>query len=229
MTGYTDRSRQVARIQVALLEDQATTRERLVKALQAADNVEVVFACELGQTMLDWLNGHRPDVLLVDLGLPDISGLSVIQACHRRYPHTDIMVVTMFGDEANMMAAFAQGARGYLLKDGSEQDLARHVKDLNAGGSPVTPVIARQLLARLAPDESQARSMATSGDRLNMLSARELEILSTLGRGYTYAEVADLLGISVWTVQTHVKNIYSKLDVHSRAEAVFEARTLGLI
>jgi DNA-binding NarL/FixJ family response regulator len=217
-------------IQVALLEDQAYTRERLVHALQAAENLEVVFACELGQTMLDWLAGHQPDVLLVDLGLPDMSGLAVIQACHHRYPLTDIMVITMFGDEANMMAAFAQGARGYLLKDGSEQDLARHVKDLNAGGSPMTPVIARQLLARLAPNQTQARTVeAVSNAGATMLSPRELEILSTLGRGYTYAEVADLLGISVWTVQTHVKNIYGKLNVHSRAEAVFEARTLGLI
>lgn len=220
----------MSHIRVALLEDQVSTRERLVHALHAADNVDVVFACELGQVMLDWLAHHQPDVLLVDLGLPDVPGLSVIQACHRLYPLTDIMVITMFGDEANMMAAFAQGARGYLLKDGSEHDLARHVKDLHAGGSPMTPVIARQLLAQLAPDQVPFRTTVGVPTVVpNVLSARELEILSTLSRGYTYAEVADLLGISVWTVQTHVKNIYGKLDVHSRAEAVFEARSLGLL
>jgi DNA-binding NarL/FixJ family response regulator len=181
--------------------------------------------------MLDWLSQNRPDVLLVDLGLPDMSGLSVIQVCHQKYPQTDIMVITMFGDEANMMAAFAQGARGYLLKDGSEQDLARHVRDLHAGGSPMTPVIARQLLARLAPAQGAAppTAAAPASAVSDGLSDRELEILSTLSRGYTYAEVAELLGISVRTVQSHVKNIYGKLDVHSRAEAVFEARNLGLI
>ena len=178
--------------------------------------------------MLDWLSLNKPDVLLVDLGLPDMSGLSVIQACHHKYPATDIMVITMFGDEANMMAAFAHGARGYLLKDGSEQDLARHVQDLHAGGSPMSPVIARQLLRQLAPGYKTV-VVKTSADVSEVLSDRELEILSTLSRGYTYAEVAVLLGVTTHTIQGHVKNIYGKLDVHSRAEAVFEARNLGLL
>ena len=171
-----------------------------------------------------------PSLALVDLGLPDMPGLNVIEFCHRLYPLTDIMVITMFGDEANMMAAFAQGARGYLLKDGSEQDLARHVHDLHAGGSPMTPVIARQLLARLAPTlhERPSKSALPQPGAVG-LSDRELEILSALSRGYTYQEVAGLLDISVHTVQTHVKNTYGKLDVHSRAEAVFEARQLGLL
>ncbi|MGB4058774.1 MAG: response regulator transcription factor [Burkholderiaceae bacterium] len=218
------------RIRAAVLEDQPATRERLVQVLQTAGQVDVVFECGSGQSMLDWLARHQPDVLLVDLGLPDMPGLNVIEFCHRLYPLTDIMVITMFGDEANMMAAFAQGARGYLLKDGSEQDLARHVHDLHAGGSPMTPVIARQLLARLAPTlhERPPKSALPQPGAVG-LSDRELEILSALSRGYTYQEVAGLLDISVHTVQTHVKNTYGKLDVHSRAEAVFEARQLGLL
>lgn len=219
------------RIQVAVLEDQLVMRERLLHALQSVPGVTVVFEADRGQSMLDWLCNHRPDVLLVDLGLPDVSGLSVIQACHLRYPDTDIMVITMFGDEVNMLAAFSHGARGYLLKDGSEQDLARHVQDLHAGGSPMSPMIARKLLNRLAPQPraSVPRRASVSTGTAEALSDRELGILSTLARGYTYAEVAELLSISVETVRTHVKNIYGKLDVHSRSEAVFEARNLGLI
>lgn len=215
------------RIQVAVLEDQASTRERLIQALNAAA-VDVVYACDRGSRMLDWLSLNKPDVLLVDLGLPDMSGLSIIQYCHQKYPDTDIMVITMFGDETNMMAAFSQGARGYLLKDGSEQDLAKHVQDLHSGGSPMSPVIARQLLRQLAPGYTAKAVKAQSGVS-DVLSDRELEILSTLARGYTYAEVAELLGVTTHTIQGHVKNIYGKLDVHSRAEAVFEARNLGLL
>ena len=174
--------------------------------------------------MMRWLDQNTPDVLLVDLGLPDRPGFDVIDHCQRTNPATDVMVITMFGDEVNTMAAFSRGARGYLLKDGSEQDLARHVMDLHAGGSPMTPVIARQVLKRLMRPPVATAAVEDTG-----LSDRELEILSTLGRGYTYQEVADLLGISVRTMQSHVKNIYSKLGVHSRAEAVFEARNMGLL
>lgn len=216
-------------VRVALVEDNPITQARLRDVLQAAPTVELLFACARGGDMLAWLRLHRPDVLLVDLGLPDMSGLDVIADCHRRYPTTEIMVITMFGDEVNMMAAFAQGARGYLLKDGSEQDLARHVLALHVGGSPMSPVIARQLLARLTAPAPQYRAEPAAVPPPDVLSGRELELLSVLSRGYTYGEAAALLGIAVNTVHSHVKNIYAKLDVHSRAEAVFEARNMGLI
>ena len=213
-------------IRVAMVEDDPSTRERLLQVLACEPSVEVAQVCERAADMVRWLAQNTPDVLLVDLGLPDSSGLEVIDFCARRNPATDIMVITMFGDEVNMMAAFAHGARGYLLKDGTENDLAKHVMDLHAGGSPMTRVIARQVLKRLAPAAVMAPPVATQS---SLLSDRELEILSTLSRGYTYGEVGELLAISVRTVQSHVKNIYGKLDVHSKAEAVFEARNMGLL
>lgn len=211
-------------VRVALVEDNPTTRARLMQVLRSEPSVDLAYVCDCATDMMRWLDQNTPDVLLVDLGLPDRPGFDVIDYCRRTNPATDVMVITMFGDEVNTMAAFSRGARGYLLKDGSEQDLARHVMDLHAGGSPMTPVIARQVLKRLIPPQVGADTAQTSG-----LSDRELELLSTLARGYTYQEVADLLGISVRTVQSHVKNIYSKLGVHSRAEAVFEARSMGLL
>ncbi|MFN3375883.1 MAG: response regulator [Burkholderiaceae bacterium] len=211
-------------VRVALVEDNPTTRARLLQVLRSEPSVDLVFVCDCATDMMRWLDQNTPDVLLVDLGLPDRPGFDVIDHCLRTNPATDVMVITMFGDEVNTMAAFSRGARGYLLKDGSEQELARHVMDLHAGGSPMTPVIARQVLNRLVRLPVAANAVQTSG-----LSDRELEMLSTLARGYTYQEVADLLGISVRTVQSHVKNIYSKLGVHSRAEAVFEARSMGLL
>ena len=142
-------------------------------------------------------------------------------------PGTEVMVITMFGDEANMMRAFEAGARGYLLKDGTEDDLAQHVLNLHAGGSPMTPIIARQLLARLTLAPAQAGQAGLRDT--DTMTAREHDILVKLSRGYTYAEVAGLLEIAPSTVQSHVKNIYSKLAVHSKAEAIFEARQLGLL
>lgn len=207
---------------MALVEDDPRTRERLVQALARAPRLCLACAVATVGEMVAWLRDNSVDVLLVDLGLPDGSGLAVIRQCRTLSPSTEIMVITMFGDEANMMNAFEAGARGYLLKDGTEDDLAQHVLSLRAGGSPMTPIIARQLLTRLSP-----RPAAPAG--ADTLTERERDILAKLARGYTYAEVAELLGIAPSTVQSHVKNIYSKLVVHSKAEAIFEARQMGLL
>ena len=210
-------------ISVALVEDDAATRARLSHVLAAAPGIALVHTAASAREMLDWLAGNSVNVLLVDLGLPDRSGLEVIRWCSAHQPATNVMVVTLFGDEAHMIGAFEAGARGYLLKDGTEDELARHVLSLHSGGSPMTPLIARQLLARLT---SPARPPAPASPPI---SAREKDILQALSRGYTYDETARLLGIAPSTMQSHVKNIYSKLAVHSKTEAIFEARQLGLL
>lgn len=212
-------------VSVAIVEDDPRTRRRFEHALARADRLWLAYSAGTVGEMVAWLRDHRVDVLLVDLGLPDGSGLQVISHCRKLSPGTEIMVISMFGDEANMMRAFEAGARGYLLKDGTEDDLADHVLSLNAGGSPMTPIIARQLLARLSP--APATTSALPADAT--LTARERDILAKLARGYTYAETAEILGISPSTVQSHVKNIYSKLAVHSKTEAIHEARQLGLL
>ncbi len=217
-------------ISVALVEDEIGTRERLVRALGQTSRLCLAHAVGTAQELLDWLANNSVDVLLVDLGLPDLPGLEVIRRARAMSPGTEIMVITLFGDEANMMRAFEAGARGYLLKDGTEDDLARHVLNLHAGGSPMTPIIARQLLARLAPAPTPpSTAPLESTGRYDGLTNREHDILAKLSRGYTYIEVAQLLEIAPSTVQSHVKNIYSKLAVHSKAEAIFEARQLGLL
>ena len=217
-------------ISVALVEDEIGTRERLVRVLGQTSRLCLAHAAGTAQELLDWLANNSVDVLLVDLGLPDLPGLEVIRRARAMSPGTEIMVITLFGDEANMMCAFEAGARGYLLKDGTEDDLARHVLNLHAGGSPMTPIIARQLLARLAPAPTSPSTAPPAGaGRYDGLTNREHDILAKLSRGYTYIEVAQLLEIAPSTVQSHVKNIYSKLAVHSKAEAIFEARQLGLL
>lgn len=214
----------LGQITIGLVEDDPGARERLARVLSQSERTQLVFEAAMVREAFVAIERHVVDVLLVDLGLPDGSGLEVIRHCRKLRPATEVMVVSMFADGSNMLQAFEAGAHGYLLKDGSEEDIGRHVVNLHAGGSPMTPIIARQLLHRLTP-----RAAETRGPALRGLTPRESEILNLLARGYTYAEVARLLGLSASTVQTHVKSIYGKLEVHSRSEAVFEARQLGLL
>jgi DNA-binding NarL/FixJ family response regulator len=221
-------------ITVALVEDDAATRERLLSVIGRTQALQLVHTAARADDMMAWLREGRPHVLLADLGLPDRSGIEVIEFCRSHSPLTEIMVVTMFGDEANMIRAFEAGARGYLLKDGTEEELTRHVMDLHAGGSPMSPLIARQLVARISGAAATAPStppnaQGQGSDLIERLSPRESEILTLVARGYTYPELAKLLGVSLSTVQTHVKSIYSKLAVHSKTEAVYEARQMGLL
>jgi len=220
-----------SKIRVALVEDDPGTRGRLAMAITSGAGMALLYCAETAADMLQWLTSNQPDVLLVDLGLPDRSGLDVIRACVRLAPQAEIMVVTLFGDEQNMIQAFEAGAKGYLLKDGTEEDLVTHVLSLHAGGSPMSPIIARQLLSRMTRPTPDTRTAPVANDELSAekLTARELEVLTLVARGYTYPELSKLLNVALSTIQTHVKNIYGKLAVHNKAEAVFEARLLGLL
>ena len=217
-------------ITVAMVEDEPDIQARFARVIAGNPRLRLLQRCSTATDMLRWLASHAVDVLLVDLGLPDGSGLDVIARCRRLQPACDVMVITIFGDPGHMLKAFQAGARGYLVKDGTEAELAAHVLDLHAGGSPMSPIIARQLLTQWndwAPRQQPAANTAAQSQVA--LSRRELEVLQLVSRGCTYHETGAHLGITVTTVQAHVRNIYGKLDVHNKAEALFEARHLGLL
>ncbi len=181
------------------------------------------------------LQKSAPDVLLTDIGLPDGSGIELIRETAVRYPETDIMVVTVFGDEGHVIASVEAGATGYVLKDSDDQEFTGLIKQLVDGGSPISPLIARQLLRRFrAPVVAAAPAGAGAASRpgpvpdAGGLSARESEVLGLLVKGFSFAEIAQLLAVSPHTITAHVKKIYQKLAVHSRAEAAYEASRLGL-
>jgi DNA-binding NarL/FixJ family response regulator len=211
---------------VALVEDDRDTRARLAASIRAQASLKLLAEYTTGAEALAGLDPGAPDVLLVDLGLPDISGLEVVRFVAERYPGCDILVISIFGDEANVLAALEAGARGYLLKGSLQHDIAFDIQDIRNGGSPLSPIIARRVLKRLqAPGDASVRNTEDE----TTLTAREGEILQAISRGYSYAETAQMLGISVGTVHTFLKRIYRKLAVHSKTEAVFEANRLGLI
>ena len=178
------------------------------------------------------LDLRKPDVLLVDLGLPDVSGIEVIRHASQTLPTCECMVVTVFGDEEHVLASIEAGAAGYLLKDASEESFLSGIRELINGGSPISPIIARRLLKRFQTQAVPATSAVENvGDETSSvaLSDREREILHLASKGFNYPEMGKLMSISPHTVTSHVKKIYRKLAVHSRGEAVFEANRMGLI
>lgn len=215
---------------VLIVEDDAVTRKSLCLAIESEPSLKLLDAFDSVKPALAWLEGGVPDVLMTDLGLPDGSGIEIIRVCAHRNPHTDIMVVTMSSDEENVLASIEAGASGYVLKDAGKMDIARAVLDLRAGGAPMSPAIARMVLAKVRdgkkPDLTPVEPLATT---TASLTKREAAILDLIAQGDSYGEVAKLLSVSVGTVQTHIKNIYGKLAVHSRGEAVFEAHRRGLL
>ena len=173
---------------------------------------------------------------LVDLGLPDGSGLDVIAAARTRWPGVAPMVSTIFGDEEHVLAAIEAGAMGYLLKDATPEVVVQEVRSLHAGGSPINPLVARKLLLHArqngaAPqvDAGPAATGLRLADEARVLSAREQEVLRLVSRGHTLAEVAQVLSVSPHTARTFVRRIYAKLQVKSRGEAVRVAAHQGLL
>lgn len=230
-------------ISVLVVEDDPQTLATVAQAIAREPGLHLLAAVETAREAETCLANFVPDVLLTDLGLPDGSGIDLIQLCAARHPRCDAMVITMFADERNVLDAIDAGAKGYILKDADDIDVARFIRDLRGGGSPMSPRVARQLLARVRRDDAalpRASATTTAAEigpgagpgadaARNLLTPREHEILNLIARGYAYGEIAQLLGVVLGTVQTHIKNIYAKLSVHSRSEAVFEAHKLGLL
>ncbi|MDB5824552.1 MAG: citB6 [Herminiimonas sp.] len=217
-----------ASIKVVIVEDDAVTRRVLSAAIVSEPALDLVAVFDSVAPALEWLATGQVDLLLTDLGLPDGSGLDVIRFCVQRYPACGIMVITMSSDEDNVLACIEAGASGYILKDAGRLDIVRALLDLHAGGSPISPLIARKVLGRMRERKKKTRVSLTR-DAAGVLTKREAMILDLIARGDSYGEVAKALCVSVGTVQTHVKNIYGKLSVHSRGAAVYEAQRLGLL
>lgn len=214
---------------VLLVEDDPSTRRHLARAVEAQPDLSLVGqagSVAEGRELLRLL-GDAPDVLLTDLGLPDGSGIELVHHLREHAPDALAMVITALGDEKTVIAAIEAGAAGYLLKDGSSAEIGDAVRALLAGGSPISPGVARYVLRRLQRVEPDAPP-GPSPDAPH-LTDREHEVLALIAKGFTFPEIAELLSISAHTVTTHVRHIYRKLEVGSRSSAVYEAVNLGMI
>jgi DNA-binding NarL/FixJ family response regulator len=207
---------------VLIVEDDLRLRASLAHAILAASDLKLVGESDDLPEGLRLLTAMQPEVLLVDIGLPSGSGLELIRHAAKCTPHCNVMVITVFAEEQLVVDCIEAGATGYLLKGSSPQDIAAQIRLLVAGGSPISPTIARRLLGRFTGNRSAADNSAS-------LSTQELAVLSLSAKGYSYDEIAPLLKLSRHTVETYVKRIYRKLQVHSKTAAVYEARKLGLV
>ena len=210
-------------IRTAIVEDDPEVVRQIEAAIAQSSEIELAWVARNVATASPLIVIGEFDVLLCDLGLPDGSGIDLIARAARLHPDIDIMVVTMFADQRKVLECIKAGARGYLLKGANPESWVENIREIRNGGSPVSPIIARQLLKRLQPQRVAGET------KLEALSEREKQVLDLLARGFSYAECAGILTVSSHTVGTFVKRIYRKLEVNSRAEAVFEASSRGII
>ncbi len=217
---------------VLIVEDEPEFMRRFSNAVLNDPTLSLVAAVSTGQAGMAMLDLQTPDVLLVDLGLPDIDGVKVIAHAAQHHPDCDVLVVTMFADDEHVMASIEAGACGYLLKDASTERITASIHELRAGGAPISPGIARRVLERFRIKASSGTALGPEQQmepELSPLTLRETELLRMVAKGFTFETIGQLLDISPHTVVAHVKNIYRKLAVHSRSEAVYEASQLGLL
>lgn len=218
---------------VLLVEDNQPTRERLARVIEQTQGLELLGAAGSFLEAQALLDNALPEVLLTDLGLPDGSGIDLIRQVRAQPEPIEAMVISVFGDERNVINALEAGAAGYILKDDSIEQIGNALVQLLAGGSPISPSIARHLLRRFqtaTPNSTLSETKSeTTTHPPSPLSARETDVLTAVAKGYTYNEIADMLSISFHTVSSHIKHIYRKLEVSSRSEAVFEALNLHYI
>ncbi len=220
-------------ISVLIVEDEPEFLRRFSEAVLSDPGLKLIGAVASGKAGRAMLDGDTPDVMLVDLGLPDMNGVELIRHAALKHPSCDALVVTMFADDRHVMDSLEAGATGYLLKDASNSRIAAAVHEVRAGGSPISPSIARRVLQRFRIPRLPAAAADThpmaAPAALSPLTERETEILRLVAKGLSFDTVGELLAISPHTVVTHVKKIYSKLAVHSRGEAVYEAGQMGLL
>jgi len=206
-------------IRLVLVEDQAAILSQQVRLLEGFPELAIVGTARDGTHALEVVAQQQPDVVLLDLGLPDLSGIEVTRRIRSSHPGTEVLIYTIFDDEDGVLAAIRAGASGYLLKGTPASRILEAVRDVHQGGSVIQPQLARSLLRRFG-------SPAPSGPGL---TPREAEILTLIAKGLTNRHAAETLGLSRATVRTHLEHIYAKLEVSNRTEAVSEAIRRGLI
>ncbi|RKH41774.1 response regulator [Corallococcus sicarius] len=241
-------------IRVFVVEDQTKILKNQLRLLEGHPDIDIVGTALSGEAALEEVPRVMPDVLLLDLGLPRMSGMDVTREVKARYPKMEILIFTIFDEEDKVLEAVKAGASGYLLKGATVDKIVEAIKEVRAGGTVIQPNLARRLLRhfRVEPDttpvpteplpvtpssaEQQPPARTAAQEEasaqeplLKPLSDREREILQLIAKGVSNSEAARLLTLSKATIRTHLEHIYRKLEVTNRVEAVTEGIRKGLI
>ncbi len=210
---------------ICIVEDNVALLKNLTALLDGEKDIRVTSSHTTAEAALAHTDWPATDILLVDINLPQMSGIDLIRAVNPVQPQVNILVYTVHEDREIVLNAIRAGACGYLIKGSSSEELLAALREIAAGGAPMSPKIARKVLAELKAPAAPAAQ--PDGDE--QLTLRESETLRALSEGYSYKEIAATFGVSPHTVHTHIKNIYRKLHAHGRREAISIGRESGLI
>jgi DNA-binding NarL/FixJ family response regulator len=204
-------------IKVAIFEDNRSLREGLATMIGGTSNFQCVGAFPNCNNLLKNISQSKPDVILMDIEMPGINGIEAVAMIKEEFPGMKILMETIFDDDEKIFNSICAGAEGYILKHTSPSEILEAIEEIYEGGSPMTPSIANRVL-------KMVKQRPETGNKESFdLTEREKEILTCLVKGMSYKMVADTCFISIETVNVHIKNIYRKLQVHSKSEAVAKA------
>ncbi len=210
-------------LRILIADDHPLFRGGLRTLLEGVPDMEVVGLAANGDEAVALARSLQPDVILMDLQMPGLSGIEATRQVLHESPHIGVLVITMFEDDHSVFAAMRAGARGYVLKDTAEDELLRAIAAVGHGEAIFSPVIARRLISFFAEQRPAVPARA-----FPELSEREREILDLIAQGYSNPEITQRLVLSPKTVRNHISNIFSKLQVADRAQAIVRAREAGL-
>lgn len=202
-------------LRVLIFDDNKNVRESIAMLLSTTDNMQLVAAFENCKNLIDDIVEARPDVVLMDIDMPIVSGIEAVKLLRTKFDALPVLMLTGFEDDEKVFASLCAGANGYVLKNANMESLIQYINEVNNGGAPMTPVIARKVLsqfAKIQPAHLQSEEYH--------LSLREKEVLQLLVKGKSYKMIANDLNISYETVHSHIRKIYQKLRVNSVGEAV---------
>jgi DNA-binding NarL/FixJ family response regulator len=202
---------------VVVVEDDIRLQQHLIKILDNPEDITCLCAVSSAEEALDKIPAYRPDVVLMDINLPGISGIDCIRDLKKKIPRLEVVMLTAYEEEDNIFRALKEGASGYLLKSSTTEDIYNAIRDVYSGGAPFSSHIARKVAQYF-------RAEKNIEDENEKLTVREKDVLKLLASGYIYKEVADQLDISLETVRTYVKRICLKLHVRSKVEAIIKYR-----
>lgn len=202
-------------VRLAIVEDNAEFRESLARMLNDAPGFCCTRTYDSAESALEGIPAAAPDVVLMDINLPGMSGVDCVRKLHTQNPNIRVLMLTVYENTENIYAALKAGASGYLLKRTSPAKLLEAIQEVVDGGAPMSSAIARKVVQSF-------REMKAVDEKMDSLSAREQEVLDMLAKGYLYKEISDKLQIGLGTVRTYVRRIYEKLHVQSRTQAVIK-------
>ena len=204
-------------IKLGIVEDSRTTREGLETIINLSPDFRCVCSCDTAEKALVQLPKHAPEVVLMDIQLPGMSGIECVAKLKKLLPDTQVIMVTVYEDPDRSFSALRNGASGYLLKRSTPEQVLTAIRDVQRGGAPMSGEIARKVILHF-------RDQSAATEEVEALTAREREVLELVANGFINKEIADRLGVSVEGVRWHLKRIYVKLHVRSRTEAALKFR-----